>query len=189
MNELPRHPRAIRLSADDNVVVAVDQLPPGAAAHGVTARERVPRGHKMAVAPIAQAEPVRKYGQVIGFAAKPIQPGDWVHEHNVEMHDFARDYRFAQDARPIDMVPPRARATFEGYRRADGKVGTICNMHLIASLPNAEYLEIDHDLPLKAYSNGFAVFEDPPVLQKNGEFNMPQGPGLGVSINKDLILS
>ena len=43
--------------------------------------------------------------------------------------------------------------------------------------------------PLKAYSNGFAVFEDPPVLQKNGEFNMPQGPGLGVSINKDMIIS
>ncbi len=72
---------------------------------------------------------------------------------------------------------------------ADGRVGTICNMHLIASLPNAEYLEIDEDLPLKAYSNGFAVFEDPPVLQKNGAFNMPQGPGLGISINKDMILS
>jgi L-alanine-DL-glutamate epimerase-like enolase superfamily enzyme len=72
---------------------------------------------------------------------------------------------------------------------ADGRVGTICNMHLIASLPNAEYLEIDEDLPLKAYSNGFAVFEEPPVLQKNGEFNMPQGPGLGVSINKDMIIS
>ncbi len=72
---------------------------------------------------------------------------------------------------------------------ADGRVATICNMHLIASLPNAEYLEIDHDLPLKAYSNGLVMFEDPPVLQKGGVFNLPQGPGLGVTINKDMILA
>ena len=72
---------------------------------------------------------------------------------------------------------------------ADGRVATVCNMHLVASLPNAEYLEIDHDLPLKAYSNGLAVFEDPPVFQKGGYFNVPQGPGLGVTINRDLILA
>src|ERR1700719_5294510 len=102
MNQLPRHPRTIRLHADDNVVVAVDQLLGGAAVQGVVATERVPRGHKMASAAIAQGEPVRKFGQIIGFAAKPIAPGEWVHEHNVEMHDFARDYRFAEAARTTD---------------------------------------------------------------------------------------
>ena len=65
----------------------------------------------------------------------------------------------------------------------------ICNMHLIASLPNAPYLEITHDLPLADYSNGFAIFEEPPVLDKAGYFNLPQTPGLGVTIKKDLILS
>jgi altronate hydrolase len=58
-------PRTIRLSPEDNVVVAVDQIAAGAAAAGVTARERVPRGHKMAVAAISEGEPVRKYGQTI----------------------------------------------------------------------------------------------------------------------------
>jgi L-alanine-DL-glutamate epimerase-like enolase superfamily enzyme len=72
---------------------------------------------------------------------------------------------------------------------ADGVVGTICNMHLIASLPNAPYLEITHDLPLADYSNGFAIFEEPPVLDKAGYFNLPQSPGLGVTIKKELILS
>jgi len=124
MNEIPKQPRAIRLNADDNVVVAVDQLLPGAIAHGIAAIERVPRGHKMASAAIAQGEPVRKFGQIIGFAAKPIGPGEWVHEHNVEMHDFARDYRFAEGVRAVDFVPEAGRATFEGYRRANGKVGT-----------------------------------------------------------------
>ena len=67
-------PRTIRLSPEDNVVVAVDQIAAGAVAAGVTARERVPRGHKMAIAAIGEGEPVRKYGQIIGFASKPIAP-------------------------------------------------------------------------------------------------------------------
>jgi L-alanine-DL-glutamate epimerase-like enolase superfamily enzyme len=71
----------------------------------------------------------------------------------------------------------------------DGSVGTVCNMHLIASLPNSNYLEITHDLPLLDYSNRLVIFEDPPVLTKDGYFNLPQKPGLGVTINKDLILS
>ena len=119
-----RDPRFIRLSSDDNVVVAVDQIPVGSRAAGVAARERVPRGHKMAVVPIETNEPVRKYGQIIGFASKPIAPGDWVHEHNVVMHDFARDYRFAEGARNDEILPPEMRATFEGYVRANGKTGT-----------------------------------------------------------------
>jgi altronate hydrolase len=124
MNQPQRHPRSIRLHADDNVLVAVDQLTAGSRLDGVVASERVPRGHKMAIASIAKGEPVRKFGQIIGFASRPIAPGEWVHEHNVEMHDFARDYRFAEEARPSDLIPEAERATFEGYRRADGKVGT-----------------------------------------------------------------
>ena len=38
------------------------------------------------------------------IAAGHIAPGDWVHEHNVGLHDFSRDYRFAQDARPDDLL-------------------------------------------------------------------------------------
>jgi len=117
-------PRTIRLSPDDNVVVAVDQIAPGAVAAGVTARERVPRGHKMALAGIREGEPVRKYGQTIGFASKPISPGDWVHEQNVALRDFARDYRFAEAARNDEILPPELRATFEGYPRPNGKTGT-----------------------------------------------------------------
>src|SRR5436309_8741328 len=99
-------PRTVRLSPNDNVVVAVDPIPEGAAAAGVTARARVMRGHKMAVAPIGQGEPVRKYDQVIGFATQAVAPGDWIHTHNVEMHDFARDYQFARGARNDWVLSP-----------------------------------------------------------------------------------
>ncbi|SME90452.1 altronate hydrolase [Tistlia consotensis] len=120
--------RAIRLHGSDNVVVLVDAVEAGGslseAAAGVTASAAVPRGHKMAIAPIAEGEAVVKFGQTIGFATAAIAPGDWVHEHNVGLHDFARDYRFAE-ARPNDrLLPPEQRATFQGYRRANGKAGT-----------------------------------------------------------------
>ncbi|MBV9137593.1 MAG: altronate dehydratase [Hyphomicrobiales bacterium] len=124
MNEQIRHPRVIRLHADDNVVVAVDQVAAGSLAQGIAATERVPRGHKMASVPIATGDPVRKFGQIIGFASKSIAQGEWVHEHNVEMHEFARDYRFAEAAPKVDILPEDRRATFEGFRRKDGKVGT-----------------------------------------------------------------
>ncbi len=117
-------PRFIRLSPDDNVVVVVDQVPAGSSLAGLTARERIPRGHKMAIVPIETNEPIRKYGQIIGFASKPIAPGDWVHEHNVALHDFARDYRFAEGAKNDELLPPELRATFQGYVRPNGKTGT-----------------------------------------------------------------
>src|SRR5215470_7781614 len=117
-------PRTIRLSPEDNVVVAVDQVAAGAVAAGVTARERVPRGHKMAISAIGEGQPVQKYGQTIGFASKPIAPGDWVHEQNVALRDFARDYKFAEAAKNDEILPPELRATFEGYVRPNGRTGT-----------------------------------------------------------------
>ena len=43
------NPRVIRLHAADNLVVAVDPIPPGSIVQGVAALARVPRGHKMAM--------------------------------------------------------------------------------------------------------------------------------------------
>src|SRR5918993_273695 len=117
-------PRTIRLSPDDNVVIAIDLVNQGADAAGLTARERILRGHKMAVEPIREGEPIRKFGQIIGFAKSHIAPGEWVHEHNVGLHDFARDYRFAEGAHDDGLLPEDMRATFEGYRRPNGRAGT-----------------------------------------------------------------
>jgi altronate hydrolase len=120
MNE----PRTIHLGPEDNVVVAVDVVGHGDTAHGITARQRIMKGHKMAVAPIREGEPVTKFGQIIGFAKNHIAPGEWVHEHNVGLHDFERDYRFAEDARDDGLLPEAERATFQGFRRASGRTGT-----------------------------------------------------------------
>ena len=83
MTIVPRMPRTLRLNPRDNVVVAVDVIDQGSPLpDGVVATARVPKGHKMAVAPIAEGAPVVKFGQIIGFASEPIAPGAHVHSHN-----------------------------------------------------------------------------------------------------------
>jgi altronate hydrolase len=130
----PMNPRTIRLQPQDNVVVAVDTVEPGVEAGGVTARARVPRGHKMATASIATGAPVTKFGQIIGFATIDIAPGDHIHSHNCAFQTFERDYAFASEARDEPILPVEARATFEGYRRPDGKVGTRNYIAILSSV-------------------------------------------------------
>ena len=128
-------PRALRLNAEDNVLIAVDEIKAGAQPNGgPVAKERVPKGHKLAIAPIAEGAPVRKFGQIIGFASKPIEPGQWVHEHNCVVHDFARDYHFCEDAHPEQILPVEMQATFEGYRRDNGKTGTRNYLGILTSV-------------------------------------------------------
>jgi altronate hydrolase len=114
----------LRLHATDNVVVATRILDKGETIEGLTAAAKIMRGHKMASAAIAGGQPIRKFGQIIGFAKSDIAPGEWVHEHNVVMGELAHDYAFAQAAKPEPLLPENERATFQGYRRKNGKVGT-----------------------------------------------------------------
>jgi len=117
-------PRTVRLAPDDNVIVAVDAVEAGTQVAGVVAKERIPRGHKMAASAIGEGKAVKKFGQIIGFASAPIEPGRHIHVHNVTLHDFAREYRFAEAAKNDEILPPELRATFEGYVRPSGKIGT-----------------------------------------------------------------
>ena len=116
----------VRLHPNDNVVTARIALMPNTAvtAEGLAAAARIPAGHKIATRPIAKGEPVRKYDQIIGFASQDIEPGEHVHTHNVEMHDFARDYAFGSEAKPTAFVPEDQRASFEGFLRPTGRAGT-----------------------------------------------------------------
>jgi altronate hydrolase len=122
---LDRAPRFIRLNSTDNVVVCIDKVQAGAAVEGVTARQPIMKGHKLATSAIAAGEPVRKFGQIIGFASVDIEAGSHVHEHNCAFDGgFERDYAFASEngwkAPSLDGLP----TTFRGYRRRDGRVGT-----------------------------------------------------------------
>jgi altronate hydrolase len=119
-------PRAVLLRPDDSVAVAARPIPAGAAlevgGRVVTARQAIALGHKMAVVEVEAGAPVRKYGQVIGFAAGPIPAGAWVHTHNLKADLFDRDYAFCSEVAPV--APAVERRTFRGFLRPDGRVGT-----------------------------------------------------------------
>ncbi len=80
---------AVLVNPKDNVAVVIKEIKAGEAVTGiegveVRAGENIMRNHKIAVADVAENAPVRKYGETIGFASKPIRAGDWVHTHNLK---------------------------------------------------------------------------------------------------------
>ncbi|MDQ4077551.1 MAG: altronate dehydratase family protein, partial [Chloroflexota bacterium] len=123
---------AIRLHPRDDVAIAKGHLPVGTRllldTEGVPTEVRVerliPSGHKIALRDLDQGEPIRRYGQIIGFATQPIATGEHVHVHNLGVHEFERDYAFGVDVVPVTSTPQGERRTFLGYKRAGGRVGT-----------------------------------------------------------------
>ena len=68
-----------------------------------------------------------------------------------------------------------------------GDLGTIAHLHLVASWSHAPYIELLHDPPTGDYRHRFSIMRDPPLLDKDGFIHVPQGHGLGVEINPDLM--
>jgi len=138
MPQIPFEQVALRLHEADQVAVLKRALPAGAelvqGALHVTATRPIPAGHKIALAAVKDGEPVRKYGQIIGFAQGDIAPGDHVHTHNLAMKDFGRDYGFCTDARPVTPYPPEQMRFFQGYARPGGRAGTRNYIAVISSV-------------------------------------------------------
>ncbi len=101
---------------------------------GVRAASDIPAGHKMATAAIRNGDPIYKFNQIIGFAAGDIQPGEHIHTHNCDFRGFERDYAFGVDAKPTAFIPEAERATFRGFRRASGRVGTRNYIGILSSV-------------------------------------------------------
>ena len=124
---MPDTPLTIRMHERDNVAIVANDggLAAGSVLpSGLVLRDRVPQGHKVALADIAADGPVLRYGIPIGYALKDIAAGSWVHERLLQMPD-ARGL----EGLPLATVkppplPPLEGYTFQGYRNADGSVGT-----------------------------------------------------------------
>ncbi len=120
-------PLTIKMNDQDNVAIVANQggLPAGTAlANGLVLKDAVPQGHKVALMDLPAKSTVVRYGIPIGYALKDIPAGSWVHERLLDM-PTAREL----DNLPIATVKPAPQPalegyTFEGYRNADGSVGT-----------------------------------------------------------------
>jgi altronate hydrolase len=205
---------ALRLHPDDDVAVALMPLHAGrkidVAGQSVRLNSDITAGHKIALRAVAQGQPVRRYGQIIGFATRPIARGDHVHTQNLAVGDITLDYQFGTDLRPVEYVPEAERRTFMGYRRADGRVGTRntiavlgtvnCSSHTLRQIAARARAELLPNYPnvtdvvALAHKNGCGTAADSPelaVLQRTlaGFANHPNVAaylfvGLGCEVNQ-----
>ncbi|WP_206664524.1 UxaA family hydrolase [Dankookia rubra] len=179
-------PPVIRLHPEDGVVIARQVLPPGTPlGGGVSTAARVPAGHKIAVKAHAKGEPVRRYGQIIGFATDAIPPGAWVHTHNLGMGDFSRDYAFGRDAKPLEQVATPA--TFQGIIRADGRVATRNYIGIITSVNCSAHVA---ELIAMAFRRNPLTGEDPLAAWPNvdGVVALTHKTGCGMTQGEPLTL-
>jgi galactarate dehydratase len=120
-------PLRIRVHPSDNVAIIVNPegLPAGAIfPDGLVLTEAIPQSHKVALGAIDAGEPIRRFGEIIGHASRPIARGSWVREELVAMPAApALDHLPLATAVPAPM-PPLEGFTFEGYLNADGSAGT-----------------------------------------------------------------
>jgi galactarate dehydratase len=120
-------PRYIRMHDNDNVAIVANDggLPAGTAfVNGLILREAVPQGHKVALVDIDYGAPVVRYNVVIGAAARALPAGSWVAEAEVVMPPARGLDNLPVSTRGQEVVEPLDGYTFEGYRNADGTVGT-----------------------------------------------------------------
>ena len=172
---------AIHLHSGDNVAIARVPVSQGmmlrVAGREVRTRAAIPAGHKIALRPIAQGEAVMRYGQIIGRASKPIEPGDHVHTHNVAFEELALTYEFPEHEVPLPAAPDDV-PTFLGFARDDGRAGTRNYIAVVAASNCAA-----HTAELIA-----ASFKDdvmPPNV--DGVVAFPHGEGCGHSIGPDTV--
>src|SRR5688572_11584420 len=136
---------ALRLRDRDNVAVAKRPIVGGTelvngSVH-VMAGSEVPLGHKIAIRAIEPSEPIVKYGQIIGYAKRRIEPGEHVHTHNVGMRADADERmktgyeaEYCADYKPLRLYSPEKQRTFSGFAREGGKVGTRNYVGVISSV-------------------------------------------------------
>lgn len=130
---LTNKPAVLLLNPEDDVLIALRPVARGEPLPGgIRAQDDVPPGHKIARHAIERGEGIRRYNSLIGAASANIYPGAHVHLHNLQMHDFARDYAFCADVRPTPLAP--SARTFDAFVRDDGRVATRNYIGVISSV-------------------------------------------------------
>ncbi len=140
-----------------------------------------------------------------GAGVEHLMPLDWLPDGAVLTNNRGvHEYRWMLEKGVYDILQPDIMVAdgVTGFREIStlaqtfrkpvvphhggGNLGTIAQLHCIASWPHAPWIEMLHDPPVAAYTNGFSILENPPLVDKEGYLNLPEGPGLGVTIRKDL---
>lgn len=168
----------ILLHPGDNVAIARIPLSPGqeveVEGQVFTVRSAVPAGHKVALQDIAAGDAVHRYGNSIGIAKVAIRTGEHVHTHNLGIEGFQGNEAPSRPA--ARQVPSEVRATFSGFLRPDGRVGTRNYIAIVAASNCAAHTA---ELIAKSFSDE----QLPPNV--DGVIAFPHGEGCGHTIGPD----
>lgn len=131
------NPTLIQIDPSDNVAIVANDggLQPGTATTGgVVLKEFVPQGHKVALSFIEKGSPIIRYGEVIGWALEDREEGSWLNERNMRMPEAPSLDQLPLATRKREAPPHLSAQTFEGYRNADGSVGTKNVLGIVTSV-------------------------------------------------------
>ncbi|ANJ92832.1 galactarate dehydratase [Serratia plymuthica] len=127
MSDINEMPLYIKVHDSDNVAIVVNDrgLPKGALfSCGLQLLEHVPQGHKVALENIAAGGEIVRYGEIIGHAQRAILRGSWIDESLVSLPEAPELQHLPLANKVPAPLPPLEGYRFEGYRNADGSVGT-----------------------------------------------------------------
>ncbi|MFA1239375.1 galactarate dehydratase [Serratia odorifera] len=154
-------PLYIKVHAQDNVAIVVnnDGLPKGTLFPcGLQLMEHIPQGHKVALDDIASGGNIIRYGEIIGYALRNIARGSWIDESLVVLPEAPELHSLPLANRVPAPLAPLTGYTFDGYRNADGSVGTknllgiTTSVHCVAGVVDFVVKIIERDL-LPKYPN------------------------------------
>ncbi|ECI0837093.1 galactarate dehydratase [Salmonella enterica] len=151
----------IKVHETDNVAIIVNHhgLKAGTRfSDGLELTEHIPQGHKVALTDIPAHDEIVRYGEVIGYAVRDIPRGSWIDESLVELPKAPSLNTLPLATKVPEPLPLLEGYTFEGYRNADGSVGTknllgiTTSVHCVAGVVEYVVKVIERDL-LPKYPN------------------------------------
>lgn len=116
----------IKINPADNVAVAINDVEAGRGFDidgvSITTLTKIPAGHKVALKDMAEGEDVVKYGFPIGHLLQAVPQGGLI-DHSVLKTNLEGLLEYTYQPELTEIAPAQTRATFKGYRRADGRAG------------------------------------------------------------------
>lgn len=119
---------ALKIHPQDNVAVILEAVKQGdtlvIGSLTLVVTEAIDKGHKVALTNIKAGSNIIKYGFPIGHATVDIPAGSWIHVHNIKTNlGELLEYHYEPGAVSAPKAAVAPAATFQGYRRPDGKIG------------------------------------------------------------------
>ena len=145
----------IKVHATDNVAIIVNDNGLKAGTRfpdGLELIEHIPQGHKVALVDIPHNGEIIRYGEVIGYAVRDIAKGSWIDESTVALPKAPPLNTLPLATKVPEPLPALEGYTFEGYRNADGSVGTknllgiSTSVHCVAGVVDYVVKIIERDL-------------------------------------------